>query len=179
MHHGISVACSCTVLREAAAHERAHSGTAAGGGPRTSARPAVAARNEPRPAVAAKTEPPPERACSVAAEAKSHPNACPAVAAAGAETRARVSCCCPDGAIASWRYPSKCSAATSSWRMISMPCGHMASHAPQALQSEARPGTAYQEYRLFANERFSVMSSRLSRPRIAGIATLCGQSFTQ
>ena len=40
---------------------------------------------------------------------------------------------------------SKCSAATSSWWTMSMPWGHMASQAPQAMHAEAGPGAACHE----------------------------------
>lgn len=51
---------------------------------------------------------------------------------------------------------SKCSAASSSCSMISMLCGHIASHAPHWMQSLARPGAACQLYCCLANSVFSV-----------------------
>ena len=51
---------------------------------------------------------------------------------------------------------SKCSAAFSSCSMMSMLCGHIASHAPHWMQSLARPGAACQLYCCLANSVFSV-----------------------
>lgn len=51
---------------------------------------------------------------------------------------------------------SKCSAAFPSCSMMSMLCGHIASHAPHWMQSLARPGAACQLYCCLANSVFSV-----------------------